>query len=99
VATALRLAASCLQRRQSALGAFFRRMKARLGTPKAITATAHKLARLIYTMLKHGTAYVRQSLADYARHDRDRMVQSWTRRAKALGYALVETPAGTLMSR
>ena len=49
VATALRLAASCLQRSQSALGAFFRRMKARLGTPKAITATAHKLARLIYT--------------------------------------------------
>jgi hypothetical protein len=70
-----------------------------LGTPKAITATAHKLARLIYTMLKHGTAYVRQSLADYERHYRDRMVQHLTRRAKALGYALVETPAGTLMSR
>jgi hypothetical protein len=40
-------------------------MKARWGTPKAITATAHKLARLIYTMLQHGTAYVRQNLADY----------------------------------
>jgi transposase len=99
VATALRLAASCLQRSQSALGAFFRRMKARLGTPKAITATAHKLARLIYTMLKHGTAYVRQSLADCEPHYRDRMVQSLTRRAKAWGYALVEPPAGTLMSR
>ena len=95
MATALRLAASCLQRRQSALGAFFRRMKARLGTPKAITATAHTLARLIYTMLKHGTAYVRQSLADYAHHDRDRMIQHLTRRARALGYALVQTPAGT----
>jgi transposase len=95
-ATALRLAASCLQRSQSALGAFFRRMKARLGTPKAITATAHKLARLIYTMLKHGTASVRQNLADYEQHYRDRMVQSLMRRAKALGYALVETPAGTL---
>jgi transposase len=95
VATALRLAASCLQRSQSALGAFFRRMKARLGTPKAITATAHKLARLIYTMLKHGTAYVRQSLADYEQHYRDRMVQSLTRRAKALGYALVQTPERT----
>jgi transposase len=94
-ATALRLAASCLQRSQSALGAFFRRMKARLGTPKAITATAHKLARLIYTMLKHGTAYVRQSLADYEQHDRDRMIQHLTRRAKALGYALVQTPMGT----
>jgi transposase len=99
VATALRRAASCLQRRQSALGAFFRRMKARLGTPKAITATAHTLARFIYTLLKHGTAYVRQSLADDEQGDRDRMVQRLTRRAKALGYALVETPAGTLRSR
>jgi hypothetical protein len=60
VATALRLGAACLHHRQSALGAFFRRMKARLGAPKAITATAHKLARLIYTMLKHGTAYVQR---------------------------------------
>jgi transposase len=95
VATALRLAASCLQRSQSALGAFFRRMKARLGTPKAITAPAHQLARLIYAMLKHGTAYVRQSLADDEQHYRDRTVQSLTRRAKALGYVLVQTPVGT----
>jgi transposase len=70
-------------------------MKARLGTPKAITATAHKLARLIYTLLKHGTAYVRQRGADYEQHDRDRVVQNLTRRAKALGYTLVQTPAGT----
>jgi transposase len=97
VATALRLAASCLQRRQSALGAFFRRMKARLGTPKAITATAHKLARLLYTLLKHGTAYVRQSMAAYEQHYRDQVVQSLMRRAKALGDALVQTPAGTPM--
>jgi transposase len=96
VATARRLAASCLQRRQRALGAFFRRMTARLGTPKAITATAHQLARLLYTLLKHGTAYVRQSLADDAHHSRDRMIQHWTRRAKALGDALVQTPAATL---
>ena len=47
VTVALRLAARSLHRAQSALGAFFRRMKARLGTPKAITATAHKLARLV----------------------------------------------------
>jgi transposase len=95
VATALRLAASCRHRSQSALGVFFRRMKARLGTPKAITATAHTLARLIDTMLKHGTAYVRQSMADDEQHDRDRIVQSLTRRAKTLGYTLVKTPAGT----
>jgi transposase len=97
VATALRLAASCLQRSQRALGAFVRRRNARLGTPQAITATAHQLARLIYTMLKHGTADVRQSLADYEQHDRDRMVQRLMRRVKALGYALVPTPAGTPM--
>jgi transposase len=46
-ATALRLAATCLHHSHSALGAFFRRLKARLGTPKAVVATAHKLARLV----------------------------------------------------
>jgi transposase len=95
-ATALRLAASCLQRSQSALGAFFRRMKARLGTPKAITATAHKLARLIYMLLKHGTAYVRQNMADYEQQYRNRMVQNLTRRAKVFGYVLVQISEGTL---
>jgi transposase len=47
VTVALRLAARSLHHSQSALGAFFRRMQARLGTPKALTATAHKLARLV----------------------------------------------------
>jgi hypothetical protein len=74
-------------------------MKARLGTPKAITAPAPKLARLIYAMLRQGTAYVRQSLAAYEQHDRDRAVQSLMRRAKVLGYTLVQTPAGTPRSR
>jgi transposase len=95
VATALRLAASCLQRSQRALGAFFRRRKARLGTPKAITATAHKLARLMYPMLTPGTASVRQSRADAEQHYRDRVVQNLTRRATALGYACVKTPETT----
>lgn len=93
-ATALRLAASCLHHSQSALGAFFRRMKARLGTPKAITATAHKLARLVYTMLKHGTAYVAQGMADYEQRYQERVLQHLTRRAKTLGYALVRTAEG-----
>jgi len=53
-AAALRLAARSLHHSKSALGAFFRRLKTRLGAPKAITATAHKLARLIYRMLKCG---------------------------------------------
>ena len=56
-AMALRMAASSLYKSGCALGAYYRRMKARLGAPKAITATAHKLARLIYSMLKNGTEY------------------------------------------
>ena len=94
-ATALRLAAGSLHHSQSALGAFFRRMKARVGTPKAITATAHKLARCIYMMLKHGTAYVRRGMAEYEQQYRDRVIQNLTRRAKALGYVLAKTPEGT----
>ena len=57
-AAALRLAANALHRSNSALGAFLRRKKAHLGAPKAITATAHKLARLIYSMLRYGQEYV-----------------------------------------
>jgi hypothetical protein len=69
-------------------------MKAQLGAPKAITATAHKLARLIYTMLKHGTAYVRQGMDEYEQQYRDRAVKNMTRRAQALGYILVKAPEG-----
>ena len=57
-------------------------MQARMGAPKAITATAHKLARLIYSMLKHGTAYVRQGMDEYEQPYRDRTVKNLTRRAK-----------------
>ena len=95
-ATALRLAASSLHHRQSALGAFFRRMKARLGTPKAITATAHKLARLIYSRLKHGTAYVAQGMDEYEEPYRQRTVRHLRRRARELGYELRPLPTGTL---
>lgn len=92
-ATALRLAASSLTRSRSALGAYLRRMSARLGKPQAITATAHKLARLIYSMLKHGTAYVDVGQDHYERQYRERVVQSLTRRAKELGLVLVPAPA------
>ena len=61
-ATALRLAAACRHHSQRAFGAFFRRMQARMGAPNALAATAHTLARLLYTMRKHGTAYVRQGM-------------------------------------
>jgi transposase len=64
-ATALRIGAWNLIRSQSALGAKFRRLRARLGAPKAITAMAHQLARLVYRMLKFGTAYVDQGMEHY----------------------------------
>jgi len=94
-ATALRLAASCLHHSHSALGAFFRRLKARLGTPKAVVATAHKLARLVYRLLKHGEAYVAQGMAEYEEAYRERVVQNLVRKAKALGYQLLPTPHTT----
>ncbi len=98
-AAAWRLAAASLHHSHRALGAYCRRMKRRLGTPKAITATAHKLARLIDSMLKHGPAYVAQGLEAYEQQYQDRVVKHLTRRAKALGYALVRTPEDALASR
>jgi transposase len=88
-AAALRMAATGLQRSQSALGAFFRRMRARLGTPKAITATAHKLARLIYFTLKHGWDYVDKGAEWYERQFQERLVRSLSRKAADLGFKLV----------
>lgn len=88
-AATLRMAASSLSRSQSALGAFLRRMKARLGAPKAITATAHKLARLVYMTLKHGEAYVDKGAAWYEQQFRDRVLKSIQSRALQLGFVLV----------
>jgi transposase len=89
VAIALRLAARSLRRSQSALGAYFRRMNSRLGLRGAITATAHKLARYIYAMLKHGQAYVSQSLEQYEAAMQERIERTLRRKARALGYDLV----------
>jgi transposase len=92
-AAALRLAAASLYRSQSALGAYLRRMTAKLGKPEAITATAHKLARLVYSMLRDGTNYVDVGQDYYERQYKERVVRNLTRRAKELGFTLVpETP-------
>ncbi len=93
---ALRRAASCLHHSQSALGAFFRRLKARVGTPKAVVATAHKLARPVYRLLKHGEAYGAQGLAEYEQTYRDRVVKHLARKAKELAYQLLPTHTQTL---
>ena len=88
-ASALRLAANALHRSDSALGAFLRRKKAQLGAPKAITATAHKLARTIYSMLRYGQEYVDAGAEYYENQYRQRALRSAKRRAAQLGYELV----------
>ena len=95
-AAALRLAAASLHHSKSTLGAYVRRMESRLGPPKALTATAHKLARLIDSMRKHGTAYVAQGLEAYEQPYRDRTVKHMARRAKEWGYDLVRMPEEAL---
>ena len=88
-ATALRLAAFGLLRSDSALGAFLRRKKAQLGPAKAITATAHRLARIIYSMLRNGNEYADPGAEHYERQHRERALRNARRRARTLGYELV----------
>lgn len=91
-AQALRLAAAALHKSQSALGAYFRRLAARLDRAKAITATAHKLARLIYTMLTKGEEYTDQGQAYYEEHYRERVMHHLAKRAEKMGMQLVPIP-------
>lgn len=94
-AAALRMAAQSLNQSQSALGAYFRRLKARLGAPKALTAAAYKLARILYRMLKHGAGYVDQGEAIYEERYRDRLLRNLKRRAAELGFQLTVTSSST----
>jgi transposase len=88
-ATALRLAAWNLIRSQSALGAKFRRLRARLGPPKAITAMAYQLARIVYRMLKFGQPYHDQGVAHYEAKHRQRQLFWLTKQAAALNLQLI----------
>jgi transposase len=88
-ATALRLAARSLSHSQSALGAFYRRLRARIGAPKAITAAAYKLAKLIYRMLKTKRPYHDVGPAAYDERFRRRRIRSLNRMAAELGFRLV----------
>jgi transposase len=92
VADALRIAAATLHKSKTALGAFYRRMKARLGAVSAITATAHKLARIIYRLLKHGELYVQQGMEAYENKYRQRLLHNLTKTAATLGFHLTPTP-------
>jgi transposase len=96
VSDALRIAAMTLERSQSALGAFHRRMKAKLGAAEAVTATAHKLARLIYRLIKHGEAYVRQGMDDYERKFHEGKLNRLKKTAAAMGFELTAKQPVTL---
>jgi transposase len=89
----LRLAAQTLSRSDCALGAYYRRMHRRLGAPKAIVATAHKLARLVYRMLKYGQEYVDRGAAWYESRFKRQQLEGLRRKAEALGYHLAENAA------
>ncbi|MDP1690667.1 MAG: IS110 family transposase [Burkholderiaceae bacterium] len=90
---ALKLAAAALRTSQSALGAYYRRLCARMDKPKAVTAAAHKLARLIYAMLTKGEEYTDQGQAYCEERCRQRVIANLNRRAHALGLQLVPVGA------
>lgn len=90
---ALRQAAVSVGRTQTALGAFYRRLAARVQGTKAVVATARKIAVFIYRALRYGQAYVEAGLVAYERQQSDRLVRSMKKRAAALGFQLVPLEA------
>lgn len=88
-AQALRLAAAALRSCQSALGAYYRRQCARMDRAKAVTAAAHKLARLIYAMLTKGEEYTDRGQDYFEERYRQRVLHNVAQRAKAVGMQLV----------
>ncbi len=97
-ATALCLAAQSLHRSKSALGAYLRRMRGKIGAPKAITATAHKLARMIYYMLTRGQTYVDVGQEVYEQQYEQRRLKQLLKQAHSLGLSLVCTATGEVVS-
>jgi len=89
LATALRMAASTLRESESYLGAQFRRLRTRLGNPKAITAMGAKLALLVYRMLKYGQEYVDKGTAQYEEKYRQQQLKLLAKRAAEHGLKLV----------
>jgi hypothetical protein len=65
-------------------------MKAKLGAAEAVTATAHKLARLIYRLIKHGEAYVREGMDNYEKKNQQRKLQAVRKMAESLGLTILE---------
>jgi transposase len=93
-AQALRVASQGLHHSKGALGGFLRRMKGRLGAQAALTATAHKLARIVYQALRHGLTYVRRGQEEYEAQMKEKQVKALRRKARQLGLEVVEKAAG-----
>ncbi len=96
-AKTLRLAVMSFTRSDHALAAFYRRLAGRIGKPKAITATARKLAILIYCMLRDRSPYREQPAAVYDERHRTRLLHSLRKRAQSLGFDLVQTDTGLIL--
>ena len=77
------------------MGGFLRRMKSRLGAMAAVTATAHKLARIVYLALKHGLTYVRKSQEEYDAQMKQKQVKALKRRARQMGLEVTEKASGS----
>lgn len=91
VRQALKMAAMSLSHSDSALGAFYRRLCSRMDKPSANTATAHKLARMVYFMLTRGETFVDQGQQRYEEQQRLRSIAALRRRAAALGFEINPT--------
>lgn len=89
----LKMAAMSVSRSDSALGAFYRRLCSRMDKPRANTAVAHKLARMVYFMLTRGEAYVDQGRERYEEQQRQRSLGALKRRAAALGFQITPLSA------
>ena len=87
---AFRMAAESVGRTQTFLGAYYRRMKGRHGPAPAIVATAHKLARIFYAMLKHRTPFRQMSAEEYGQREREYEVRRLRKKAAKLGFTLME---------
>jgi transposase len=93
----LRMSAMSLGRTDTALGAFYRRLAYRVGKAKAITATARKLAILVYRTLKEGLVYRDSGAATYDAQHRERLVRRLRRNAVDLGFTLIDRTTGEVL--
>jgi len=92
VTIALRMAAQSVGRTMTPLGLFYRRIRSRIGGLGAVKATAHKLACLVYRMLKYGQEYVTQSMEEYEAKTKANMLKALKRKAAAMGFQLTPIP-------